>query len=273
MELTDEHLAQLRIARRHLVEVPLGMKLAEQIGKTFHAVSKQLPDQTLKRIYGIVGKSLEHGSRWAVATVRGKQWVSDQRRRHKVIVGASGAIGGALGVAGFAAEFPFTTLAMLRSIAAIARSHGEHLEDPQVALECVSVLAYGSGENGAKPAENRYYATRVAVTPAISQAVQFLGGHATARVPANASPALLRILSPVVTRFGEAAVQKFLVQSVPVLGGVAGAGINLAFIDYFQNVAHGHFTVRRLERTYGAERVRSAFGSLDGPGASRLEAL
>jgi hypothetical protein len=33
---------------------------------------------------------------------------------------------------------------------------------------------------------------------------------------------------------------------------------NLLFIDHFQDVARGHFIVRRLERAYGAETVRAA---------------
>ena len=32
-----------------------------------------------------------------------------------------------------------------------------------------------------------------------------------------------------------------------------------AFVDHFQNVARGHFTVRRLERAYGAEVVRAEY--------------
>jgi hypothetical protein len=32
--------------------------------------------------------------------------------------------------------------------------------------------------------------------------------------------------------------------------------VNFAFIAHFQDVARGHFTVRRLERTYGKEEIR-----------------
>jgi hypothetical protein len=35
--------------------------------------------------------------------------------------------------------------------------------------------------------------------------------------------------------------------------------INYVFIDHFQSMAKGHFTVRRLERTYGAEVVKRAY--------------
>jgi hypothetical protein len=42
---------------------------------------------------------------------------------------------------------------------------------------------------------------------------------------------------------------------VPVVGAVGGGAINLVFINHFQQVAHGHFTVRRLEREYGEDVV------------------
>jgi hypothetical protein len=53
--------------------------------------------------------------------------------------------------------------------------------------------------------------------------------------------------------------EKIVAQSVPVVGAAGGAVINLLFIDHFQDVARGHFIVRRLERTYGAETVKRAY--------------
>jgi hypothetical protein len=55
---------------------------------------------------------------------------------------------------------------------------------------------------------------------------------------------------------------KLSAQAVPIIGAAAGAAINLAFLEHFRSVANAHFTVRRLERVYGAERVRSAYDAL-----------
>jgi hypothetical protein len=44
-----------------------------------------------------------------------------------------------------------------------------------------------------------------------------------------------------------------------VLGAVGGAAVNLAFTEHFQDVARGHFTVRRLERIYGADVERAEY--------------
>jgi hypothetical protein len=53
--------------------------------------------------------------------------------------------------------------------------------------------------------------------------------------------------------------QKVAAQALPVIGALGGAAVNYAFMEHFQDVARGHFTVRRLERTYGKEFVRSEY--------------
>ncbi len=47
-----------------------------------------------------------------------------------------------------------------------------------------------------------------------------------------------------------------------MIGAVGGAAINLAFVEHFQDLARGHFTVRRLERVYGPELVRAEYDRL-----------
>jgi len=52
-------------------------------------------------------------------------------------------------------------------------------------------------------------------------------------------------------------------KSIPAIGAVLGAMVNTVFIDHFQQVAHGHFTVRRLERLYGEAAVHAAYEAID----------
>ena len=54
-----------------------------------------------------------------------------------------------------------------------------------------------------------------------------------------------------------------------VVGAAGGALINTLFIDHFQDMARGHFVVRRLERVYGTDAVRAAYeiSSVPGPAA------
>ncbi|MGA8056591.1 MAG: EcsC family protein, partial [Burkholderiales bacterium] len=48
-------------------------------------------------------------------------------------------------------------------------------------------------------------------------------------------------------------------QTVPVVGAVTGALVNVAFMQHFDDVARGHFIVRRLERRYGSQAIRAAY--------------
>jgi hypothetical protein len=69
-------------------------------------------------------------------------------------------------------------------------------------------------------------------------------------------------MTQIASRFGIVVSQKIAAQTVTVVGAVGGAAVNLAFIEHFQDVARGHFTVRRLERVYGAEIVRAEYDRL-----------
>jgi hypothetical protein len=75
----------------------------------------------------------------------------------------------------------------------------------------------------------------------------------------EAAPVIVRLMSQIAARFGVVVSQKVAAQGVPLIGAAGGAAINFAFTEHFQTVARGHFTVRRLERRYGAAAVRSEY--------------
>src|SRR5664280_1557993 len=79
--------------------------------------------------------------------------------------------------------------------------------------------------------------------------------------PQESSQLLHRALA-VASRFGFVVSQKVAAQTIPVIGALGGAAINYAFIDHFQSVARGHFTVRRLERKYGKDLVFNVYERL-----------
>jgi hypothetical protein len=56
--------------------------------------------------------------------------------------------------------------------------------------------------------------------------------------------------------------KKFAAQALPVVGALGGASVNYLFIEHFQEIAQGHFTVRRLERVYGKDIVRAEYERL-----------
>jgi hypothetical protein len=77
---------------------------------------------------------------------------------------------------------------------------------------------------------------------------------------AEGGPVLVRLVTQIAARFGVVVTQKFAAQAVPIVGALGGAAVNYAFIDHFQEIAREHFTVRRLERRYGARKPFTKFG-------------
>ena len=77
-------------------------------------------------------------------------------------------------------------------------------------------------------------------------------------VSKGGAPVLLRFLSNIAARFGVEVGEKAAAQLLPVVGAVGGLSLNIMFTAHFQRIAEGHFTVRRLERTYGAAAGRAA---------------
>jgi hypothetical protein len=83
-------------------------------------------------------------------------------------------------------------------------------------------------------------------------------------VVAEGGPVLVRLIAQIASRFGVVVTQKLAVQAVPLIGALGGAAVNYAFIDRFQEIARAHFTVRKLERRYGKDALRSAYEKLAG---------
>jgi hypothetical protein len=178
---------------------------------------------------------------------------------HKLAAGLSGAAGGAFGLPALLVELPVSTTIMCRSIADIARAEGESLDDPAARLACIEVFALGGPGAGDDAAETGYFAVRAALARAVSDAAQFL---ATQVAAGEGAPVLLRLIGLVAARFHIQVSQKVAAQAVPVIGAAGGALVNLMFIDHYQDVSRGHFTVRRLERLYGKDAVREAYEAL-----------
>lgn len=71
-----------------------------------------------------------------------------------------------------------------------------------------------------------------------------------------------RFVSEVAARFGIVVSERVAASAVPVVGALGGAAVNVVFMNYFQELARGHFAVRRLERLYGAEVVQREYERL-----------
>jgi hypothetical protein len=118
------------------------------------------------------------------------------------------------------------------------------------------VFALGGRTGAADVSDSGSFAVRALLARSVSEAARFI---ATTGVVEEGAPVLVRFLTLVASRFGVVVTEKLAAQTVPIIGALGGAAVNYAFVDHFQDVARGHFAVRRLERAYGKEMVRAVY--------------
>jgi hypothetical protein len=235
-------------------------RLTGMVGRQIDFAGKLVPQP----ISGAVGKAVTLALRAALRVAltslsrraEGPSPARDRRKLHRALVTASGAVGGAFGLVTLPVELPVSTTLILRSIAEIARSEGENLDDPEAALACLEVFALGGQSGTSDLVEGGYFALRGFLAKSVSEAARHI---AVRGVGGETAPILLRLMSQIAARFGLVVTQKVAAQAIPVLGAVGGAAVNLAFAQHFQSLARGHFVVRRLERTYGHAPIRAAY--------------
>ncbi len=260
-DLPRPALDDLRRARRILEQPGLAIRLADRVGTPVEALLRRLPDGAQRAIAGATRKALEAALDVAVRSLdppRGGAATSD--RLHRGVVMATGALGGAVGLAGLPLELPISTTVMLRAIADHARAQGEDLSDLASRLECLAVFALGSRAASDDAADSAYFAVRAALASAVSKAAEYAAQRGVAQAVADRSaPAIAQLLGRIAQRFGVAVADKAAAQLVPILGAAGGAALNAIFVRHYQDVAWAHFSVRRLERAHGAEAVRRAY--------------
>jgi hypothetical protein len=158
-------------------------------------------------------------------------------RLHRIMATMSGAIGGAGGLPTALAELPVATTMIFRAVQGVAESHGEDPGSEETRLECLRVFGAGGPGSGDDGVDTAFLGARLSLSGA----------------------ALNTLISRVAPRFAAVLSQKLAAQSVPILGAAAGAGTNYAFMDYYTEVAHVHFGLRALARTYDGAQVTEAF--------------
>jgi hypothetical protein len=107
--------------------------------------------------------------------------------------------------------------------------------------------------------ESGYFAVRGILAKSVTEATRYIANRGLVK---EGSPILVRFIALVASRFGVVVTEKVALQAVPVIGALGGAVVNYIFVEHFQDVARGHFIVRRLERTYGKDYVRREYERL-----------
>ena len=257
-KISFQELEQLRYAKRLLERPSLAARLTDAIGAPIEKGFGHLPEKWAGRIERAVRVSLEQALNVAVKSM-GNHGGPARNRLHKYAVAATGAGGGAFGLAGLLVELPVSTAIMLRSIADIARTEGEDIRLVETQLSCLEVFALGGRASSDDGAETGYFAVRSAMASAVSDAARYLAQQGVVK---KGAPALVRLISSISSRFGVIVTEKAAAMAVPAIGAAGGALVNTLFIKHFQDMARGHFIVRRLERRYGFDRVRETYEKL-----------
>lgn len=257
-ELTFEDRQALAEAVRLLEHTSLAARLSSLVGSTIGIAGSFMPRTVRKAIDKAIDLALRSAMRTALRSMRARTGPA-RMTTHKSLATLAGAAGGALGVAALPVELPVSTVLILRAIADIARAEGEDMRDPATILACMEVFALGNETPADDHIDSGYFAVRAVLAQSVTEAAKYLAAQGAV---ADTGPILVKLLSDLGARFGIAVSHKLAAQSVPVIGAIAGAGVNYAFMAHFQGVARGHFTVRRMERSYGAALVRTEYDEL-----------
>ncbi|WP_020395605.1 EcsC family protein [Thiolinea disciformis] len=233
--------------------------LGTPIEKALSVLPKAAHDLISKATHYALESALDLSIASLASNPQSGKWQEASNWFHKTIAGVSGAAGGAFGMSALAIELPISTAIILRSIADIARSEGEDILSPEGRIACLEVFALGGASDSDNAAESGYFAVRAALAKSVTDAAHYVAANGA--VQKTAQP-LVRLITQIAQRFGVPVTQKAVAQSLPLIGAAGGALVNTLFIDHFQNVSRGHFIVRRLEREYGKEAVKTAYQQL-----------
>ena len=257
MPLTPEELADLKRAKEILENPGIAAKLTALAGSPVEKGMKMLPAKLQSTVHAATEAALRRALEVAVKSLGKPREAEPRNRFHQLAAAISGAAGGAFGLPALAIELPVSTTLMLRSIADIAAAHGEDPREVETKLACLTVFALGSTRDPRDdPAESGYFAVRSALAAAVTEASKHLAQKGLAK---GGAPALVRLIALIGARFGIVVSEKAAAQAVPILGAAGGALVNTVFIGHYQDMAQGHFMVRRLERRHGSEVVREAY--------------
>lgn len=204
----------------------VGTRVENSLGGLPQPVQARLNDaarDALTRSYALAARSHGRGPSSAAA--------------HRVAATVTGALGGAGGLATSLIEMPIAVTTIFRSVQHVAQSHGFDPAADETRLDCLQVFGAGAPDAGDDGIDTAFLGARLAFS-----------GSAVRSVIAKIAPRVAAVLG-----------QKLASQVVPVLGAIAGAGTNYAFVDYYTEIAHVHFGLKALSRDFGDEQVLDAF--------------
>ena len=258
--INAEDLSELRAAKALLENPGLGARVTSMLGAPIERGFQLLPDKWSLAVQHAVEISLNRALSIAIASLGNRPAGKMRRTRlHRAAVIGTGGLGGAFGLAALPLELPISTTIRLSSIADVARSEGEDLDQPEAKLACLEVFAVGGSSPADDSVETGYYAIRGVLATTLADAAQHISQKG---LSTEGAPALIRFLAAIASRFGIVVSEKTAAMAIPAIGAVGGGVVNALFIGHFNSMARGHFKVRSLERKYGRQLIQETYQSL-----------
>jgi hypothetical protein len=249
----------LKRAKKLLEEPGISARILNVVGNAMNTALKILPYRWNATIGKVTQVGLSKTVHAAIYTMKDKPGKEASNAWHKFAVAATGGFCGFFGLPALFIELPISTTIMLRSIADVARSEGEFINAIDTKIACVEVFALGGPKKSDDASESGYFTIRAALAQSVSKASQYMAEKGLAK---ESAPALVRFIMQIADRFSIRISTKAAAQAVPAIGAAGGAVINMMFIAHYQNIARGHFIIRRLEKKYGADVVRAMYKAI-----------
>ena len=255
--LSEQEMAELIWAYRHLEHPSLAARLSSVLALPIEEGLALLPKSWRRRLDQVAQASVHQILRLATGTMPLARSRAPSTLTHKLVISGVGAAGGFFGPISLLAELPVTTTLILRAIADVAQAEGEDLNDRDTRIACVQVFALGGRTKEDDDADLGYYGLKFALGLYFERDILDIATGKGTHIPA-----VINLVRAISARFGVVISDKTAAQMVPIAGALSGALLNLIFMNHYQDVAKGHFIIRRLERSHGVEAIRRAYQKL-----------
>lgn len=213
------------------------MQIVTFVGGQVEDGMKVLPDRHRARVDAAAARGLRASYDAAGRTQGGIGRHVGSDRAHKALASVSGALGGLGGLPTALIELPVATTVIFRAVQQIATQYGEDPTSQETRAQCLNVFGTGGPGEDDDGIDTSFIGARLGLT----------------------GSAVNTLINRVAPQFATVLGQKLASQTIPILGAIAGAGTNYTFVSYYTDVAHVHFGLRKLARTYGADAVSSSY--------------
>jgi len=255
-KLTIADKEELIVAKELLENPGIAAKITNLIGRPIEKGFGLLPADWRDKIGEVTTKTLLKVAEGTLLTMKNTTKETTSNTWHKLGVVTAGGVGGFFGLPALVIELPISTSIMLRSITDIARSQGEKINTIESKLACLEVFALGGDSKKDDSTDTGYFVVRSALAKSVAETAEFIASKGMVE---EGSPVLLKLVIKIAQRFGVQIGEKSAAQAMPIIGAAGGALINTLFIDHFQDMAKGHFIVRKLERKYDADFIKKMY--------------